>query len=188
MKKYLVLLALVFGLAVTATSTMAQTAPSFDNVQVSAQSTDFTSSNAVGAAVSAEKTLGSVLFVTGEADRTYVQDSQSTNFRAGLGARFALSPSLAAYGDVYALHEGLLGLKEYHSYGYGAEAGVRDQIGPVELLGGVASERAVYNAGYVTYGKVGAQLSITKHIALVADFKYHDEQQKLWNLGVAYNF
>jgi hypothetical protein len=56
--RYLVSLALVLGLALSA-STFAQTvsAPSFDNVTVAAQSSDFASSAPVGYAVSFEKTL-----------------------------------------------------------------------------------------------------------------------------------
>ena len=115
MKKFLAMFAFVAALALTTTATMAQTAPSFDNVQVTAQSSDFTSSNDVGAAISVEKTLGSTLFVLGDVDRTYLKDAKTTDARAGLGAKFALSDSTAVYGDAYALHVGNVAYKDVKS-------------------------------------------------------------------------
>lgn len=187
MKKLFMMFAFVAVLAVGFNAS-AQTAPSFDNVQVTARSHDFTSSNDVGAAVSVEKSLGSTLFVLGSVNRTYLKDARTTDFRAGLGARFELNDGLAAYGDAYALHVGNVNFKDGRSYGYGAEAGLRDLIGNIQLTAAVNPERAVYNAGWTTYGKLGAQLNVTKHLAVVADFKYHDQAHKVANLGVAYNF
>lgn len=187
MKNTFAMLALVLGLLVGSTA-MAQSAPSFDNVQITAQSYDFTDSSKVGGAVSVEKTLGSTLFVLGSVDRQYLHDARSTNFRAGAGLKFDLNQGLAAYGDAYALHVGNVNLKDGHSYGYGAEAGLRDLIGNIQLSAAVNPERAVYNTGWTTYGKLGAQLNFTQHLAVVADYKYHDVNDKVWNLGIAYNF
>jgi hypothetical protein len=192
MKKYLVSFALVLGLVasagVFAQSTAPVASPSFDNVSVLAQSPDFTSSAPVGYNVSFEKTVGETLFVLGGVNGDSHANRSNTNFDVGIGARLPLADNFAAFGDVYALHQTLENTRDQHSYGYGAEAGVRYQLNTLELLGGVASERAVANAGYTTYGKVGAQLSITQHVALVASYKYHDQSDKDWGLGVAYNF
>lgn len=186
--RILAVVALVVGLTMSM-GAFAQTAgPSFDNVQVTAQSHDFTTSDKVGGAVSVEKTLGSNVFVLGSVERASLHDDRTTNVRAGLGLILPLNAGLAGYGDVYGLHVSNVAYGNVHSYGYGAEAGLRDLIGNIQLSAAVNPERAVYNTGWTTYGKLGAQLNVTQHFAVVADYKYHDESDKVWNLGVAYNF
>lgn len=188
MTKFLAAAVLALGLSFGGVANAAQ--PSFDNVSVTAQSHSFTSSDPVGFNVSAEKSLNSNVFVVGSMSRVYWDsDVQGTQFTAGLGLKKNLfSPDLVVYGDVYVLHVGELGLKDYHSYGYGAEAGVRDQLGAVQLRGAVATERSVETAGWTTYAKLGAQVSLTKHFALIGDLKYHDASNRVYGLGLAYNF
>lgn len=193
MKRFLSTVLLVMGLALGATAMAADSQPSFNYLQVAAQSHDFTSSDPVGFQVVGSKTLGDVLFVTASGDRTNAQPngSQST-YRAGLGARLEFANSAAAYGEVYALHVGANqnpNFRDVHSYGFGAEAGVRANVwGPLELRGGVASEEVAEHAGFVTYGLVGAQLNLTKSLAIVGDERYHSADQRQFDVGVRLNF
>lgn len=191
MKKLFVLFALVAGLFV-AVNASAQTTPSFNYVQVAAQSQSFNSSNPVGFAVAGSKTLGDVLFVAASADRSNFTKGASTTLRAGLGAQLDFTNGVAAYGEAYALHAGVsqtAQLKDLHSYGFGAEAGLRANLfGPLEVRGGVASEKVAAKAGFVTYGLVGAQLNLTKNLAIVGDARYHDAIQHQYDVGVRLNF
>ncbi len=185
---------IAFALAVIAGSAaFAAETPSFDNVTVTYQSTDFKVDDADGFAVGFSTTLGDTLFVTGDFSRANANFADADVYRLGAGVRVDFANNAAAYGEAYALranvdYDNLTGLRDFDSWGYGLEGGARVKIAPAfELRGGVATERLTRNSEWTTYGLVGATFNITDSIAIVGDARIHDDANQ-YNLGLQYQF
>lgn len=185
---------IAFALAVIAGSAaFAAETPSFDNVTVTYQSTDFKVDDADGFAVGFSKTLGDTLFVKGDFSRANANFADADVYRLGAGVRVDFANNAAAYGEAYALranvdYDNLTGLRDLDSWGYGLEGGARVKIAPAfELRGGVATERLTRNSEWTTYGLVGATFNITDSIAIVGDARIHDDANQ-YNLGLQYQF
>lgn len=186
-----VLLASISSYADTTTDT----SPSFNYVEVLAQSQDLPVTSGWGTQVDFSKTVGDVLFVTGEADRANLDIAGADTFRLGLGARTGeIVPGAVAYGEAYLLHANInfnnfTNLKTVDSYGYGFEGGVRYNLNPaLEIRGGAATERLTETSAWTTYGLVGAQLNLTENIAIVADAKIHSSTDRVYQAGLRLSF
>lgn len=194
MKRILVAVLFASALLVGAGASAATTQPDFNFVQAAAQSQDFTAASPVGFQLNASKAVGDVLFVEGSAQRTYLHSAVvDTQFRAGAGAKLALTSNTAAYGEAYLIHASgnpNQDLRSVTAYGYGFQAGIRSNVvGPLELRAGVATEKLNERAnGFTTFGLVGAQINFTKSLALVGDARYHSQTDRQFDVGVRLSF
>lgn len=171
------------------------TSPSFNYVEVLAQAQDLPVTNGYGVQIDFSKTLGDVLFVTGEADRANLDIAGADTFRLGLGLRTGeIVPGAVAYGEAYLLHANInfndfTNLKTVDSYGYGFEGGIRYNLNPaLEVRGGAATERLTETSAWTTYGLVGAQLNLTENVSIVADAKIHSSTDRIYQAGVRFSF
>jgi len=170
------------------------TSPSFDYVQVLAESQNLPVTNGYGVDVAGSKTLGDVFFATAEWERGNLNVATADQFRVGLGARFNLDQYTTAYGEAYALRENIsfkdwTALKDANSWGYGLEAGLRHNISDLlEVRGAIETERVTRDSAWTTYGVVGAQLNLTQNFAVVADAKFHSTTERVYQAGLRYSF